>query len=132
MSEDIRSALTRNLNELLRIKGIKAVDLAETAGVSKSAVSHWLAGDNSPNIEVLAKICIAYDIKLSEMLNEKIEVSLGDKELLKNSIPLTSTFNYFLKSRLNTEKPVFKRFFAFFIALIICNNFRDLQHFLIF
>lgn len=83
MSEDIRSALTRNLNELLRIKGIKAVDLAETAGVSKSAVSHWLAGDNSPNIEVLAKICIAYDIKLSEMLNEKIEVSLGDKELLK-------------------------------------------------
>lgn len=83
MAEDIRSALTRNLNELLKIKGIKAVDLAETAGVSKSAVSHWLAGDNSPNIEVLAKICIAYDIKLSEMLNEKIEVSLGDKELLK-------------------------------------------------
>lgn len=52
--------------------------------------------------------------------------------IFRGSIPLTSTFNYFLKSRLNTEKPVFKRFFAFFIALIICNNFRDLQHFLIF
>lgn len=83
MAEDIRNALTRNLNELLKVKGIKAVDLADTAGVSKSAVSHWLAGDNSPNIEVLAKICLAYDVRLSEMLNEKIEVSLGDKELLK-------------------------------------------------
>lgn len=50
MAEDVRNALTRNLNELLKLKGIKAVDLAETAGVSKSAVSHWLAGDNSPNL----------------------------------------------------------------------------------
>ena len=83
MSKDIRSALTENLNELMRIKGIKAVDLAEKVGVSKSAVSHWLAGDNSPNIEILAKICQIYDVKLSELLNEKIEVTYADKILLK-------------------------------------------------
>lgn len=83
MSNDIRQSLTKNLNDLIKIKNIKAVDLAEAAGVSKSAVSHWLAGDNSPNIEVLAKICQAYDVRLSEMLNEKIEISYADKELLK-------------------------------------------------
>lgn len=83
MSKDIRTSLTENLNELMKIKGIKAVDLAEKVGVSKSAVSHWLAGDNSPNIEILAKICQIYDVKLSEMLNEKIEVTYADKMLLK-------------------------------------------------
>lgn len=81
--KDVRIALTKNLNQLLKLKGIKAIDLAEKVGVSKSAVSHWLAGDNSPNIEVLAKICQEYDVKLSELLNEKIEVTYADKTMLK-------------------------------------------------
>ena len=51
MSDNIRQILTDNLNGLLKNKNIKAIDLAEKVGVSKSAVSHWLAGDNSPNIE---------------------------------------------------------------------------------
>jgi len=103
MAEEIRSALTRNLNELLKVKGIKAVDLAEAAGVSKSAVSHWLAGDNSPNIEVLAKICIAYNVKLSEMLNEKIEVSLGDKSILKKYHSLDEYGRRAVSELLDTE-----------------------------
>ncbi len=80
---DVRTILTENLNELVRRKGIKSIELAEQLGVSKSAVSHWLAGDNSPNIELLAKICQIYGVKLSEMLNEKIETSYIEKELLK-------------------------------------------------
>lgn len=80
---DIRTILTENLNELVRRKNIKAVELAERLGISKSAVSHWLAGDNSPNIEILAKICELYDVKLSEMLNEKIEMTYAEKEFLK-------------------------------------------------
>lgn len=81
--KDVRGALAENLNQLLKVKGIKAIDLAEKVGVSKSAVSHWLAGDNSPNIEILAKICQEYDVKLSELLNEKIEATYADKALLK-------------------------------------------------
>lgn len=83
MSKDVRKALTENLNELIKIKGIKSIDLAESVGVSKSAVSHWLAGDNSPNIEILAKICQIYNVKLSDMLNEKIEATYADKEILR-------------------------------------------------
>lgn len=81
--EDVRKIITENLNELIKRKNIKSVDLAEQLGVSKSAVSHWLAGDNSPNIELLAKICQIYGVKLSEMLNEKIETSYAEKEMLK-------------------------------------------------
>ena len=76
--KDVRGTLAENLNQLLKAKGIKAIDLAEKVGVSKSAVSHWLAGDNSPNIEILAKICQEYDVKLSELLNEKIEATYAD------------------------------------------------------
>lgn len=84
MSNDsIRQIITQNLNDLLVKNGMKSVDLAEAVGVSKSAVSHWLAGDNSPNIEILAKICQIYDVKMSELLNDKSDISYSEKQHIK-------------------------------------------------
>ena len=80
---NIREIITNNLNGLLSRKNIKAVDLAEAVGVSKSAVSHWLSGDNSPNIEVLAKICQKYDVKMSELLNDQTDFSFLEKQHIK-------------------------------------------------
>lgn len=80
---NIRQTITRNLNELMEKNRIRAIDLAEAVGVSKSAVSHWLAGDNSPNIEVLAKICQVYGVKMSEMLNDRTELSPTEKQHIK-------------------------------------------------
>ena len=59
------------------------MDLAIAVGVSKSAVSHWLAGDNSPNIEILAKICQVYDVKMSELLNDRVDFSFAEKQHIK-------------------------------------------------
>lgn len=39
---NIRQTITRDLNELMEKNRIRAIDLAEAVGVSKSAVSHWL------------------------------------------------------------------------------------------
>ena len=80
---NIRQTITKNLNELMEKNRIRAIDLAEAVGVSKSAVSHWLAGDNSPNIEVLAKICQVYGVKMSEMLNDRTELSSAEKQHIK-------------------------------------------------
>ena len=80
---NIRQTITKNLNELMEKNRIRAIDLAEAVGVSKSAVSHWLAGDNSPNIEVLAKICQVYGVKMSEMLNDRTELSPAEKQHIK-------------------------------------------------
>lgn len=80
---NIRQTITRNLNELMEKNRIRAIDLAEAVGVSKSAVSHWMAGDNSPNIEVLAKICQVYGVKMSEMLNDRAELSPAEKQHIK-------------------------------------------------
>ena len=82
-NSNIRQVITQNLNELLSNKGIKAMDLAIAVGVSKSAVSHWLAGDNSPNIEILAKICQVYDVKMSELLNDRVDFSFAEKQHIK-------------------------------------------------
>lgn len=61
MSKDIRSALTENLNELMRIKGIKAVDLAEKVGVSKSAVSHFVLS----SVFIINNTVIIYNLSFS-------------------------------------------------------------------
>lgn len=79
-NNNIRQVITQNLNELLSKREIKAMDLAEAVGVSKSAVSHWLSGDNSPNIEVLAKICQVYNVKMSDLLNDKTDFSFSEKQ----------------------------------------------------
>jgi phage repressor protein C with HTH and peptisase S24 domain len=42
-----------------------------------------LAGDNSPNIEILAKICQIYDVKMSELLNDKSDFSFSEKQHIK-------------------------------------------------
>lgn len=46
---NIRQTITRNLNELMEKNRIRAIDLAEAVGVSKSAVSHWLPNNADLN-----------------------------------------------------------------------------------
>ena len=103
MSDNIRQILTDNLNGLLKNKNIKAIDLAEKVGVSKSAVSHWLAGDNSPNIEVLAKICQIYDVKMSDILNDKTEFSYYEKQHIKKYRTLDEYGKKAVDNLLDTE-----------------------------
>ena len=103
MSDNIRQILTDNLNGLLKSKGIKAIDLAEKVGVSKSAVSHWLAGDNSPNIEVLAKICQIYDVKMSDILSDKTEFSYYEKQHIKKYRTLDEYGKKAIDNLLDTE-----------------------------
>lgn len=80
---NIRKTITQNLNYLLESKKIRPVDFAAELGVSKSAVSHWLAGDNSPNVEILARICIKYELNMSDLLGEDFSFSFEEKETIK-------------------------------------------------
>lgn len=99
-NKNIRQIIINNLNELLSRENIKAVDFAEAVGVSKSAVSHWLSGDNSPNIEILAKICQKYDVKMSELLNGQTDFSFSEiQHIKKYPVPCHRTQNRAIKKR---------------------------------
>ena len=62
-------------------------EIAEKIGVSKGAITNWLNGSNSPNMEVLANLCLLLGVKMSEMLSDKSSISdlsINEKKLLNN------------------------------------------------
>lgn len=83
LTENIRETLRNNLTIYINRSSITQKNLAEQLGVSKGAVTNWLNGSNSPNIEILAKICQILGVKMSEMLSDNSEISADEKEWFK-------------------------------------------------
>lgn len=54
---DIRERLQCNIISLLKEKNISQKKFAELLGVSQAAVTNWVKGKNSPDIELVAKMC---------------------------------------------------------------------------
>lgn len=70
--------LGRRLKELLEKKGITQKELAEMAGCTEAAVSHYIKGDRVPRSSVLAKIAVALDTT-SDYLMEGIPTNVTDE-----------------------------------------------------
>ena len=68
---NVRETLQDNLIFYSKVKGVSQKDMAIALGVSQAAVSHWFKGDNSPNIEIVAKIADILGIRISDLLNER-------------------------------------------------------------
>lgn len=49
-----------NLQELMDRLNVNAAQFAETVGVQRSSISHFLSGRNNPSLDVLRKILMAY------------------------------------------------------------------------
>ena len=64
---EIRENVQKNLNYYLNLKEISQKELAEMLHVSQSAVTNWIKGKNSPDIEIVAKICEILDITVSQL-----------------------------------------------------------------
>ena len=64
----IRDNVKQNLGYYLSLRGITQKELAERLGVSQAAVTNWVKGKNSPDIDVLADICEFLNITVSNLL----------------------------------------------------------------
>ena len=64
---ETRENVKKNLNYYLTIKKISQKDLADKIGVSQSAVTNWVKGKNSPDIEAVAQICNVFDISVTDL-----------------------------------------------------------------
>ena len=87
MENNIRTVLQENLNYYIRNSQMSQKDIAEKLGVSKGAITNWLNGSNSPNMEVLANLCVLLGVKMSEMLSDRSstsDLSENEKKLLDN------------------------------------------------
>lgn len=78
---DIRNILKKNLIAYSKDRKITQKELSELLGVTQSAVSHWFKGDNSPNIEVVARIAEILSVPMSALLSE---ADIYDTESIPN------------------------------------------------
>ena len=67
---EIRNNLKRNLSYYLDLMSISQKTLAEKLNVSQAAVTNWVKGKNSPDIETVSEICDFLNIKMSDLLGE--------------------------------------------------------------
>lgn len=76
-----------NLRRLLEKNGIKNTELARRVGVSKAAVSNWLSGKNSIDIDIVPAICDVFGVSIDEFLghahNAWYSLSDDERELIQ-------------------------------------------------
>ncbi|MDL2286985.1 helix-turn-helix domain-containing protein [Eubacteriales bacterium OttesenSCG-928-G02] len=84
----IRDNIRGNLEHYLNLKGMSQKELAEKLGVSQSAVTCWIKGKNSPDIEVVAKICDIFNISVIDLFGTD-----GKDEKTENLELAISLFN---------------------------------------
>lgn len=58
---EINLAIATKINNILQVKGLKAVDLANKLNKSQSEVSKWLTGMHTFTTKTLAKISLALE-----------------------------------------------------------------------
>ncbi len=63
-----QAELSERLNQALKIRGMRAVDLCERTGVPKGAISYYLAGKSQPKSDRLYQISKALDVSEAWLL----------------------------------------------------------------
>lgn len=92
MENNIRAVLQRNLNIYIKNSRLSQKEIAEKLGVSRAAITNWLNGSNSPNMEVLANLCTILNVPMSKMLSdETVKLTEKEKRLLDNFKQLSET-----------------------------------------
>lgn len=86
-------------------KGWTEYQLAEQSGLTQSTISSWYRKNMLPNIASLEKICIAFDITLSQFFatdSDSITLTSTQKEILDGINRLTDQQQKALSSFLQT------------------------------
>ena len=64
----IRDNLQRNIGYYLSFYNMSQKDLADKLGVSQSAVTNWIKGKNSPDIELVAELCNIFGVSITDLM----------------------------------------------------------------
>jgi transcriptional regulator with XRE-family HTH domain len=97
MSE-IRQNVKHNLGYYLALRGISQKELADKLNVTQSAVTNWIKGKNSPDIEIVATICEVLNISVIDLFGTSNiqQTSLDTQALLTIFEKMTDDSQHFL------------------------------------
>lgn len=80
----LRERIRLNLVSFMENANINQVQLAERLGISKGTVNNWARGNNSPDVDMVPKICKVLGISILDLYSptkfEKQETSIQIKE----------------------------------------------------
>ncbi|MBQ2801692.1 MAG: helix-turn-helix transcriptional regulator [Lachnospiraceae bacterium] len=76
MSEaEINKIIANNINKLLNMRNKTQVELADYMNVSQATVSNWCKGLKTPRMDKIDKICVFFNCKRSDLMEEKDETT---------------------------------------------------------
>lgn len=67
---ETRETIRSNLSKYIAQSGYTQKETAEKLGVSKSSVTNWLKGKNSPDVELVIPICNLLNITIRDFYGE--------------------------------------------------------------
>lgn len=83
--DELNIRISKKINQLQKQRNWSTYYLAKKANLNPSTLRSWTKGKSIPSVELLAKLCNAFDISLSEFFTENpidIELTPKQKELL--------------------------------------------------
>lgn len=85
--DTVKEGIRRTLADLMAMSGKRNIDLADACHVGKSAVSNWLSGKNSIDIELIPVICDFFGVTVDEFFGrsksmQPTVLSSDERELL--------------------------------------------------
>lgn len=87
---NLREIIRSNLERYLAESGYTQKEFAEKLGVSKSSVTNWIKGKNSPDVELVAPICKLLNITINDFYSDGPPTKFEPQESKKNA-PLYSS-----------------------------------------
>lgn len=74
MSEDeisLRERIRLNLIDAMRRAGLTQVQMADKLGISKGTVNNWIRGNNSPDVDMVPRICKVLEIPILSLYSPR-------------------------------------------------------------
>lgn len=95
MSEaEINRIIAEKINYYLSRHGKTQVDLADYMNVSQATVSNWCKGIKMPRMDKIDKICTFFNIKRSDLMEDKPEIDTDETYYLDDDAKDMAQFLY--------------------------------------
>jgi len=86
---EVREKIRASLEQHISASGYTQKEIAEKLGVSKSSITNWLKGKNSPDANLVIPICKLLDITIAQFYGEDNATEKKDQSEFKGKSPNT-------------------------------------------
>ena len=83
--ENIKQVVAKNLTKLRKQNKLTQMELAEKINYSDKAVSRWESGEVTPDVEVLNELCKIYNVPITILFEENLDVVKAHKDSKKKT-----------------------------------------------